>query len=465
VGKPCVFRVDYAIQAAGGREFGTVFINEKDNVALAAAAAGWARVRPAGGGQGSPFLEELVKAGEAAEARGAGVHTPDKAAAAAAVRPAAADFDAAALLQRLGRGRPVQAIVEGVNSGSSLRVTLLPDLTTINVMVAGVQCPSMGRRAPPPATPAPAPAPAAAAAAAPTAAAAAAALPEAQPEPFAREARHFAELRCLNRECRLVLDGVSQFGVLVATVLHPLPAPQAAAAAPQDAAAPALGDLGLSLAQAGLARVVDWSANLMSSGAFKLREAERAARQARTGLWHSYVPPPSASARLSDRFAGVVSEVVSGDCLVVRDAAGGAERRVNLSSVRAPRPAARDRAAEPWAAEAKEFLRQRLVGKEVAVRLEYTRKVPTGGPAGGGGEAGERVMSFATVTVEERSREAAAGGEGAGGTGTGAGAGEAKVNNVAELLLVRGLAQVVRHRGDEERSGERCGLCGCGVVG
>lgn len=29
----------------------------------------------------------------------------------------------------------------------------------------------------------------------------------------------------------------------------------------------------------------------------------------------------------------------------------------------------------------------------------------------------------------------------------------AQVNNVAELLLVRGLAQVVRHRGDEERSG------------
>ncbi len=30
-----------------------------------------------------------------------------------------------------------------------------------------------------------------------------------------------------------------------------------------------------------------------------------------------------------------------------------------------------------------------------------------------------------------------------------------QVNNVAELLLVRGLAQVVKHRGDEERSGGR----------
>ncbi len=34
-----------------------------------------------------------------------------------------------------------------------------------------------------------------------------------------------------------------------------------------------------------------------------------------------------------------------------------------------------------------------------------------------------------------------------------------QANNVAELLLVRGLAQVVRHRGDEERSGEPQQTC------
>jgi len=35
----------------------------------------------------------------------------------------------------------------------------------------------------------------------------------------------------------------------------------------------------------------------------------------------------------------------------------GVERRVNLSSIRAPRMGTRDRAPEPWAVEAKEFLR------------------------------------------------------------------------------------------------------------
>lgn len=33
------------------------------------------------------------------------------------------------------------------------------------------------------------------------------------------------------------------------------------------------------------------------------------------------------------------------------------ERRVNLSSIRAPRMGTRERAPEPWAVEAKEFLR------------------------------------------------------------------------------------------------------------
>lgn len=42
--QPCVFRVDYALEQAGGKEFGTVFINEKENVAATLLAAGWAKV-------------------------------------------------------------------------------------------------------------------------------------------------------------------------------------------------------------------------------------------------------------------------------------------------------------------------------------------------------------------------------------------------------------------------------------
>ena len=48
--------------------------------------------------------------------------------------------------------------------------------------------------------------------------------------------------------------------------------------------------------------------------------------------------------------------------LVITDSTSGAERRVTLSSIRAPRPARRDEKPEPYGTEAKEFLRQRLIG-------------------------------------------------------------------------------------------------------
>jgi hypothetical protein len=46
------------------------------------------------------------------------------------------------------------------------------------------------------------------------AAAVAAAPPpgEVAPEPFAREARHFSEMRVLNKEVNIILEGVSQVG-------------------------------------------------------------------------------------------------------------------------------------------------------------------------------------------------------------------------------------------------------------
>lgn len=446
VGKPCVFRVDYTLEQAGGKEFGTVFINEKENVAATLLAAGWAKVRTPGGSQ-SPFYDDLAKAAGDAEARSLGVHTKDKDAAAAAVRDllSADEFDGQGLVARVGKGKQVEAIVEAVNSGSTLRVTLLPDLQSATVMVAGVQCPSMGRRPPPTAAAAPAaaaegeaPAPAATGPAPGSAASLVAsgtpAAADAGPEPFAREARYFTEVRTLNKEVQITLQGVSQFGVLVGSVQFPPPpgAPAPAAGANGAAAAPSAdNDLASALVKAGLARTAEWGLNMMTTGSFRLRELERSAKQGKVGMWHNYVPQTGNSAKLSDKFTGVVAEVVSGDCLIIKDKASGVERRVNLSSIRAPRMGTRERAPEPWAVEAKEFLRQRLIGKEVTVSMEYNRKVQ---PLEGGRPGDAREMAFATVTITE---------------GSGA---EQKANNVAEMLLIRGLAQVIKHRADEERS-------------
>lgn len=67
-------------------------------------------------------------------------------------------------------------------------------------------------------------------------------------------------------------------------------------------------------------------------------------------------------------------EIVSGDCIVVADDAEpfgspSAERRVNLSSIKAPKlgnPRRSDNVPEPFAREAKEFLRQKLIGRQVS---------------------------------------------------------------------------------------------------
>jgi staphylococcal nuclease domain-containing protein 1 len=91
-------------------------------------------------------------------------------------------------LSTVGKGKPVKGIVEAVLNGSTLRLTL-PEhgLQQVTVALAGVQCPSMGKRAAAPAAPA-------AEGEAPTAAAAAAAVPAAAAEPFAREAKWFSEV-------------------------------------------------------------------------------------------------------------------------------------------------------------------------------------------------------------------------------------------------------------------------------
>lgn len=59
----CVFKVDYTVEQLQGREFGSVFLNQSDNVALAVATAGWAKVRTLTGADAnnakkqSPYME------------------------------------------------------------------------------------------------------------------------------------------------------------------------------------------------------------------------------------------------------------------------------------------------------------------------------------------------------------------------------------------------------------------------
>lgn len=42
--------------------------------------------------------------------------------------------------------------------------------------------------------------------------------------------------------------------------------------------------------QAGMGKAVEWSLNMMTTGAMKLRELERTAKQNKAGIWRNYVP-------------------------------------------------------------------------------------------------------------------------------------------------------------------------------
>ncbi|KAL3140607.1 hypothetical protein ABBQ32_005177 [Trebouxia sp. C0010 RCD-2024] len=438
VGQACTFKVDYVLENIPGREFGSVFLSgTNENLALLVVSSGWSKIRSAGGQQ-SPYYAELQAAQTKAEDAGLGLWSKDEAAIRSSVRTvniiSEDGLDAQSVLQKFGKGKPIPAVIEAVSSGSTLKATLLPDQYYVEVHLVAVSCPSMNNRRPPgagmmsgaPAVNGNAPA-AAAEAADQTKPSTAGSDPPAQPEPYAREAKYLSESKVLGRDVRVMLEGVDKWGKLFGQVMY------------SDGEQPV--SLGESQVKAGYAKLQNWGLEMMSVNAFTLREAERQAKQQRIGIWRNYVPPANAGTKLSDKFSGTVCEIVSGDCMVVRDKANGQERRVNLSSIKAPRLGRKEEKPEPWATEAKEFLRQRLIGKEVSVEMEYNRQVPFGGAVAA--EAAKarnqtvemRDMGFATVTIAEKD-----------------GCGQQRSSNVAELLLVRGLAQVVRHRTDDERS-------------
>lgn len=106
------------------------------------------------------------------------------------------------------------------------------------------------------------------------------------------------------------------------------------------------GNIAEHLVANGLARVVDWHAGMLAAGGAmeRLRQAERAAKEKRLKL---YASAPAPTAKLngaatalngnSRDFDAVVTRVWSGDQISVAEKDGSKERRIQLSSTRAPK--------------------------------------------------------------------------------------------------------------------------------
>ena len=104
------------------------------------------------------------------------------------------------------------------------------------------------------------------------------------------------------------------------------------------------GNIAEHLVASGLARVVDWHAGMLAAGGGmeRLRQAERVAKEKRLRLYAS-APAPSAKSNgttvngTARSFDAIVTRVWSGDQISVADRDTGKERRIQLSSTRAPK--------------------------------------------------------------------------------------------------------------------------------
>ncbi|KAG0706093.1 hypothetical protein DFH29DRAFT_903564 [Suillus ampliporus] len=372
------------------RDFGTADIGGVD-VASEMLKNGWAKVKES---KRDPTEDDIRKREIEAEAKAAGKglwnsHGPQ----ARAVHQTM-PTDSQAFVSEW-KGKSLDALVEQVRDGSTLRVRLfMPDgeHQMVNIALAGVRCARTSSKQ------------------------------GELSEPWAEEAKFFTESRLLQRSVRVIILSLPtstatpfQAGanappppasIFIGTVLHPA------------------GNVAEHLVATGLARVVDWHAGMLAAGGGmeRLRAAEKAAKEKRVSLYAN-VPTASASTTTQSNgtangnsrvFDGTVTRVWSGDQISVIDKESGKDRRLQLSSTKGPKLS--DPKQAYYAQEAREFLRKRLIGKHVKVMIDFVRPRD--------GEYEER--ECATVRYGNQN------------------------SNVAEQLMEKGLASVVRHRRDDE---------------
>lgn len=300
----------------------------------------------------------------------------------------------------------IPALVENVREGAFMRVLLIPSMQMINFGLAGVQCPRMNATTPP-------------------------ALNNEisdnaskdkgaegttviQAAPFAREAKHFTEMRLLHRNVEVKLQGVDKFGNFYGSVVHPSGR-----------------NISVELLRNGYARMVDWSSQYTSPAVrATMRSAEKEAKSAKLRVWRDYQPP---ALQCDQNFNGTVIEVVSGDCIVVFVDEKSVEKRLYLSSIRAPRlgNAKRQESNAPYAIESKEFVRHFCIGRKVKIEVDYEKKNPMLND--------NALMTYASVFLMDSKKKNVENTT-------------SNLANVASEVVSAGFAEVVRHRPEDEKS-------------
>lgn len=231
------------------------------------------------------------------------------------------------------------------------------------------------------------------------------------PEAFAAEAKFFTESRLLQRDVQIILESCPN-QVILGTIMHPN------------------GNITELLLKEGFARCVDWSMAVYTQGAEKLRAAERSAKERKVRIWKDYVAPTANLNEKDRNFVAKVMQIANADAIVVKLNSGD-DKTIHLSSIRPPRLEGEEKIKDkdkrfrplydiPYMFEAREFMRKKLIGKKVNVTVDYIRAATESGTVPAFPE-----RTCATVTI--------------GGI------------NIAEALVSKGLATVIRYRQDDDQ--------------
>ncbi|KAI9812291.1 MAG: hypothetical protein M1827_004740 [Pycnora praestabilis] len=367
VGKVVQFQVLYNIPTGAKRDYGVVTIQGGRSLPEYAVEEGWLKLRDdAGrkddGEEAVAQLEKLQLLEAKARSENRGLWEPNR----GKIDSRHELADPKAFVEE-NKGKSIDSIVEKVFSGDRLLVRMLLTLTTHQqtmILVAGIRAPITKRLNPSDGK-------------------------EQPPEPFGEEAQQFVEARLLQRNVKIDVLGVSPQNQLIGVVKHPN------------------GSIAEFELKAGLARCTDFHSTLLGGEMAALRQAEKFAKDNKIGIYKGHVSARNSSA---GNVEAVVTRIQSTDTLYLRNKAGG-DKRINLSSIRQPKPT--DPKQAPFAADAKEFLRRRLIGKHVHVSIDGVR------PAQDGYDQRE----VATLTYNDK--------------------------NIALLLVENGYASVIRHRRDD----------------
>ncbi|KAF2124236.1 hypothetical protein P153DRAFT_327287 [Dothidotthia symphoricarpi CBS 119687] len=368
VGKVVRFQVLYKIPTGANREYGLLVLPDRIVLPEQAVAEGWVKLRDdAARKEDSEEAAQLLDRLQAVEAH-ARVESKGLWQESGSRINSQSELGDTQKFVEDHKGEEITAIVEKVLAGDRLIVRFLLSPTEhvqTMVLLAGIRAPATKRTNPSDGK-------------------------EHAAEAFGDEAQQYVESRLLQRNVSAIVLGTTPNGQIVADIRHPT----------QGSIAPFI-------LKSGLAKCTDHHTTLLGQQMGVLRMAEKAAKDGRVGLYQGHVAPKTSKA---NEIEAVVSRVQSADTIFVRNKAGE-EKRINLSSVRQPKPT--DPSQSPWVAEAKEFLRKKLIGKHIKYHVDGKRP----------GSEGYDEREMTTVSLQGK--------------------------NIGLLLVESGMATVIRHRQDD----------------